>query len=91
MPRRGWIGEKAGRGFYERRKNASGETDIWVLDPREMEYRPRQPVTLPSLDAAAPLPLPERMRKLFSGKDRVAEFLQATLPASLRYAEEHRA
>jgi len=88
MQRRGWIGEKAGRGFYERRKNSSGETDIWALDPHEMEYRPRRPVTLPSLDAAASLPVPERMRKLFSGKDRVAEFLQATLPASLRYAEE---
>ena len=53
-----------------------------------MEYRPRQPVKLPSLDATAPLPLPERMRKLFAGTDRVAEFLQATLPASLRYTAE---
>jgi 3-hydroxyacyl-CoA dehydrogenase len=86
MLSRGWIGEKAGRGFYERRTNDAGETDIWALDPRTMEYRPRQPVTLPSLDTAAPLPLPERMRKLFSGNDRVADFLQSTLPASLRYA-----
>ena len=88
MVKRGWIGEKAGRGFYERRKNDAGETDIWALDPIAMEYRPRQPVALPSLDAAAPLPLPERMRKLFSGKDRVAGFFQATLPASLRYAAD---
>ncbi len=88
MVARGWIGEKAGRGFYERRKNAAGESDIWVLDPKAMEYRPKQPVKLPSLDAAAPLPLPERMRKLFSGKDRVAEFFQTTLPPSLRYAAE---
>jgi 3-hydroxyacyl-CoA dehydrogenase len=88
MLTRGWLGEKAGRGFYERRKNAAGETDIWALDPQTMEYRPRRPVVLPSLDAAAPLPLPERMRKLFSGKDRVAEFLQATLPAPLRYVAE---
>ena len=88
MLSRGWIGEKAGRGFYERRKNDAGESDIWALDPQKMEYRPRQPVKLPSLDAAAPLPLPERMRKLFSGSDRVADFLQATLPGPLRYAEE---
>ena len=88
MLSRGWIGEKAGRGFYERRKNDSGESDIWALDPRKMEYRPRQPVKLPSLEAAAPLALPERMRKLFSGSDRVADFLRATLPAPLRYAEE---
>ena len=88
MLSRGWIGEKAGRGFYERRKNDAGDTDIWALDPQKMEYRPRQPVKLPSLDAVAPLPLPERMRKLFSGKDRVAEFLQATLPGPLRYVAE---
>ena len=88
MLARGWIGEKAGRGFYERRKTDSGETDIWVLDPVKMEYRPRQPVTLPSLDATASLPLPERMRKLFAGNDRVAEFLRATLPPTLRYTAE---
>jgi 3-hydroxyacyl-CoA dehydrogenase len=88
MLARGWIGEKAGRGFYERRKSDSGETDIWALDPVNMEYRPRQPVKLPSLDATAPLPLPERMRKLFAGTDRVAEFLQATLPATLQYTAE---
>jgi 3-hydroxyacyl-CoA dehydrogenase len=88
MLKRGWVGEKAGRGFYERRKNDAGETDIWALDPLKMEYRPRQPVKLPALDAAAPLPLPERMRKLFSGKDRVGEFFQSTLPAPLRYVAE---
>jgi 3-hydroxyacyl-CoA dehydrogenase len=88
MLSRGWIGEKAGRGFYERRKNSAGESDIWALDPATMEYRPRQPVKLPSLEATASLPLPDRMRKLFSGTDRVASFLQATLPPSLRYTAE---
>jgi 3-hydroxyacyl-CoA dehydrogenase len=43
---------------------------------------------MPSLDAAASLPLPERMRKLYSGNDRVARFFQATLPPSLRYTAE---
>jgi 3-hydroxyacyl-CoA dehydrogenase len=88
MLKRGWIGEKAGRGFYERRRNDSGETEIWALDHQTMEYRARQPVKLPSLEAAASLPLPERMRKLYSGKDRVGEFLQSTLPASLRYVAD---
>ncbi len=88
MVKRGWIGEKAGRGFYERRKSASGESEIWALDPKTMEYRPRQPVKLPSLDASASLPLPDRMRKLFSGTDRVGLFLQSTLAPALRYAAE---
>ena len=88
MVARGWIGEKAGRGFYERRKNPAGETDIWALDPHTMEYRPRRPVQMPPLDAAASLPLPERMKKLFSGSDRVGRFFQATLPPSLQYTAE---
>jgi 3-hydroxyacyl-CoA dehydrogenase len=88
MMARGWIGEKAGRGFYERRKSASGESEIWALDPQKMEYRPRQPVKLPSLDASGSLPLPDRMRKLFAGTDRVGQFLQSTLSPALRYAAE---
>ena len=88
MMKRGWIGEKAGRGFYERRKGVTGETEIWVLDPQRMEYRPRQEVRLPSLDASASFELPQRMRKLFTASDRAGEFFQFTLPASLRYTAE---
>ena len=50
-----------------------------------MEYRPRRDPKLSSLDAAAGLPIPERMRKLFEGKDRVGDFLRATLPSTLDY------
>jgi 3-hydroxyacyl-CoA dehydrogenase len=88
MIRRGWIGEKAGRGFYERRKTDRGDTEIWTLDLASMEYRPRQAAHFPVLDAVAPLPLPERMRKLFTASDRVGRFLQATLAPTLRYAAE---
>ena len=88
MQRRGWLGEKSGRGFYERRRSAAGETEIWVLDPQTMEYRPREPVRLSSLDAALSLPLAERMRKLFSEPDRVGEFLRETLPPTLRYVAD---
>ncbi len=31
--KRGQLGEKTGKGFYERRKNAKGESEIWTLDP----------------------------------------------------------
>ena len=55
MMERGWIGEKAGRGFYERRKSASGESEIWTIDPQKMEYRPPQPAKLPALEASAAL------------------------------------
>ena len=37
---RGMLGEKTGKGFYERRKSASGESEIWTLDLNTFEYRP---------------------------------------------------
>jgi 3-hydroxyacyl-CoA dehydrogenase len=65
---------------------ASGDTEIWTLDPKRMEYRARQAPALPSLDAAASLPLPQRMRALFEGNDRVGGFLRTTLAPTLTYA-----
>ena len=38
---KGWVGEKAGQGFYKRVKNAAGESEILALDPATFEYRPR--------------------------------------------------
>jgi len=85
MVKRGWLGEKSGRGFYERRPGPSGETEIWTLDPQTMEYRPRQSPRLASLEATASLALTDRVRKLFHGTDRVGEFLRSTLPPALHY------
>ncbi len=84
MVARGWIGEKSGQGFY--RKTESGE--ILTLDPATMEYRPRLPVRLPSLDAARGIDdLRERVRRLTEGDDRVGQFLRDTLVPTLDYAE----
>jgi 3-hydroxyacyl-CoA dehydrogenase len=88
MHKRGWIGEKAGRGFYERKRGPSGETEIWALNLETMEYRPRESARLPSLEAAATLPIPERMRKLYESPDRVGEFYRTTLTPTLRYTAD---
>ena len=83
---RGWVGEKAGQGFYRKERGPDG-TRILTLDPATMTYRERQSPRLPSLDAAQTIDdLPERLRTLFLGKDRVAEFLRATLGQTLVYA-----
>ena len=83
---RGWIGAKAGRGFYRKQPKAEGGA-IVTLDPGTMEYRPRASVRLPSLDAAASIePAGERIRALFRGRDRVGDFLRATLASTLVYA-----
>jgi len=81
---RGWVGAKAGQGFYK--KAADGE--ILTLDPAAMEYRPKQAVRLPSLDAASSIDdVGERIRTLVNGHDKVGQFLRATLVPTLEYAE----
>jgi 3-hydroxyacyl-CoA dehydrogenase len=82
MIRRGWIGAKAGQGFYK--KDSSGE--ILTLDPATMTYRVKQPARLPSLEAARAIEDPAaRISKLFSGTDAVGQFLRQTLGGTLVY------
>ena len=88
MVERGWIGSKAGGGFYRRRKTGGG-SEILTLDPHTMDYRARRSPRLPALDAAAAInDHGERIRTLFQGRDRVGEFLRATLAPMLVYAAE---
>jgi 3-hydroxyacyl-CoA dehydrogenase len=85
LERRGLIGEKTGAGFYKRVKGPSG-SDILVLDPASMEYRPRQRVHHASLEAAKGIEDPaDRIKKLFLGSDKVGRFLRQTLGAVLLY------
>jgi 3-hydroxyacyl-CoA dehydrogenase len=84
LVKRGWVGAKAGQGFYK--KTAAG--DILVLDPASMQYRPSEAVRLPSLDAVRNIEgVGERIRTLVNGRDRVGDFLRATLVPTLEYAE----
>ena len=54
-----------------------------------MAYRPRQPARLGALEAARAIEdAGERIRTLFLGRDRVGEFLRATLGRTLLYAAE---
>jgi 3-hydroxyacyl-CoA dehydrogenase len=83
---RGWFGEKAGQGFYRKEASAGG-SEILTLDPETMTYRARKSVRLPAIDATKNIDDPaERLRTLFSGKDRVGEFLRATLAPTILYA-----
>jgi 3-hydroxyacyl-CoA dehydrogenase len=81
--RRGWIGTKAGQGFYQK----AGDGSILTLDPRTFEYGPQKKVKLPALEAARAIEDPAaRIRALFLGKDAVGAFLRATLGTTLLYA-----
>ena len=72
---RGWIGEKAGQGFYKRTGS-----DILVLDPASFTYRPRQSVRIAALEAVRNVDdAAVRTKTLFLDPGRVGRFLQATL------------
>jgi len=89
MLERGLIGEKAGQGFYKRVKTPNGESEILTLDPATLEYRPRTPPRLPSIEAAQSVAgVGERIRTLYSGTDRVGQFLRETLGPTLRYTAQ---
>lgn len=80
---RGWNGAKTGRGFYQ--KADSGE--ILALDFPLMEYRPSERPRFPSIDTARSIEEPgQRIRTLFGGKDKVGDFLRATLAPTFLYA-----
>lgn len=84
---RGWMGEKAGQGFYRREKGADGASAILTLDPKTMTYRARQAPALPALDAVKGIESPgERLRTLFLGRNRVGDLLRRTLGPTLLYA-----
>jgi 3-hydroxyacyl-CoA dehydrogenase len=86
MLERGFVGEKAGQGFYKRAKSASGGSEIFTLDPSTLTYRPRQSPRLPALETARSLDdAGQRIRTLFLAQDRVGEFLRATLGPMLVY------
>jgi 3-hydroxyacyl-CoA dehydrogenase len=83
---KGWVGEKAGQGFYQRLKGAGGTSEIHALDVKTLEYRPAAPVKLAALEAARSIDdVRERTRTLFSSRDRVGTFLRRTLAPLLVY------
>lgn len=78
---RGWIGDKAGQGYY---RNEGRET--MALDLNTLAYTMPREQSLPALKALGELPLAERLRQGLKDRSEVGEFLRAYLPPVLRYA-----
>jgi 3-hydroxyacyl-CoA dehydrogenase len=86
MIARGLLGEKAGKGFYERRKGTGGESEIWTLDWHTLEYRPKHGAKIASIEAGKSMDdLAERIRMLFHSRDKAGQFLRETLAPTLVY------
>ena len=87
MVQRGLLGNKTKAGFYKKQKGEGDKREIWALDTATLDYRPLEKVKLPSLDMAKNIEdLPERIKALTWGKDRVGAFLWKTLAKTLTYA-----
>ncbi len=92
MLQRGWLGEKSGRGFYQRVKK-NGEREIQVLDFKTMEYRPRQKARFASIENGRVIEdTRERLRAIVGpvmdgkGGDQAAQFLWGSLSDTCLYA-----
>lgn len=74
MVENGWIGAKAGQGFYKKVKNTDGSSEILVLDLNTLEYRSQEKVKFPTLDMARPIEdLKQRTKMLFMGQDEAGK------------------
>lgn len=79
---KGWIGGKAGQGYY--RKEGK---EFVSLDLRTLAYRQRHEPELPSIQKLGELPLHERLPQAMELRDEVGEYLREYLVPTLRYAD----
>jgi len=87
MVRRGWIGEKAGQGFYKKIKKDGAESEILALDLASMEYRPLQKPKFPLLDMAKNVDdTSERLRLVLNSQERAGRFAWRALSEVFLYA-----
>jgi 3-hydroxyacyl-CoA dehydrogenase len=82
MVERGFLGEKAGVGFYRK----EGQ-QIFALDWKTLEHHERRKAKLASVEAAQSLEdVGARLRQILAGKDKAAQFLDRVLSSTCLYA-----
>jgi 3-hydroxyacyl-CoA dehydrogenase len=90
--RRGWLGDKAGQGFYKKTRGADGKEQRMVLDVASFEYRASTRPALPALEMAKNAATPaERLRLLLANdpaKDKAAAFLWPFLSSLWNFAAD---
>jgi 3-hydroxyacyl-CoA dehydrogenase len=90
---RGWLGDKAGQGFYKKVRGVDGKDERFALDLKTLEYRPLAKAALPALEMAKnAATVGERLRMMLANdpaKDKVARFLLPFLSALWNFAADH--
>ena len=86
MVEKGWLGEKTGGGFYQRRRGGNG-SEIWTLDYNKFEYVPRSEVRFDSISGGRRIAdAGERLKRLIDSDDRAGRFAWKCLSHTMRYA-----
>lgn len=88
MVEKGWIGRKAGQGFYKKQKGENG-SEILEIDPMTLEYGPRKKVTAPSVEQAKQAKgLKNKLKTIAYAKDDAGQLVWTLLKATLLYSAE---
>lgn len=88
MLEKGWIGSKAGQGFYLKKKD-QGKSEILELNPKTLEYEARKKLKAPSIQAAGQAETTaEKLKTLAYANDRAGELLWNLLKETLLYTAE---
>lgn len=82
---KGWIGNKAGQGYYKKENN-----QFLSFDLIGHGYRERREPDLPTLKELGRLPLGERIRTALTRHEQVGDYLREYLVPTLQYAESIR-
>ncbi|MBP3950766.1 3-hydroxyacyl-CoA dehydrogenase/enoyl-CoA hydratase family protein [Bacillus suaedae] len=84
----GWIGEKAGKGFYQKVEKETRK-EILSLDVTTLQYKRQNKVVGSSLESAKLVKGPERkLKALLAGQDRYSELAWNILKKVLLYSAE---
>ncbi len=76
MVEQNWLGDKTGQGFFKKVKTATSK-EILTLNLNTFEYEPRNKPKFASIAAAKAVEnLGERIKVLYAGKDKGAEFVR---------------
>jgi 3-hydroxyacyl-CoA dehydrogenase len=92
LMKRGWLGEKSGKGFYQRVKKG-GESEILTLDWKTMEHRERQKAKFASIEAGKLIEDTRERLRSFVGPildgavgDKAQRFIWGALAETCLYA-----
>lgn len=82
-----WLGDKTGQGFYKKDKDADGNRVIKALDLNSFEYKDKEKVRFASTgEARQRSRLTSKIKTLWSGSDKAAEFYRAVTTAIIIYS-----